>query len=144
MRRRLDFHRTPQNFTRLKFTTCGPAAAGKKAVTKPQHSLGILFNSLIHSLLPILEHRNGFFGCFTADSQADKDRNQLNNNLKIPFRCSKIRVQRLPNLKSLEEDFLEEQRPSEMEPPPLAPLRWLQSVYSPLIPSALVRSAYNI
>ena len=29
------------------------------------------------------------FGCCTADSQADKDRNQLNNNLKIDFGAPK-------------------------------------------------------
>ena len=31
----------------------------------------------------ILENRSPFFGCCTADSQADEDQNQLNNNLKI-------------------------------------------------------------
>ena len=34
-----------------------------------------------HSLAKVSS--SSFFGCCTADSQADKDRNQLNKNLKI-------------------------------------------------------------
>ena len=36
-----------------------------------------------------MEHQSQFIDCCTADWQADEDRNQLNNNLKIDFAAPK-------------------------------------------------------
>ena len=45
--------------------------------------------SVVNYLSPDFGAQKSIFGCCTADSQADKDRNQLNNNMGIYFGAPK-------------------------------------------------------